>query len=555
VISPVDSATADSRGTPSAVKRALVLLLLVGCNAEGPMREPHPVSVRDELRPTDTSSGEMWRFLPSDTVERYDAPDGGYRVHFTRLAKNAVPATDVNADGTPDLVEAVASVYVEVGAKYHGELGFRRPANDVALASNGGSDRFDIYLVDFAFSADGAFRTDACTGEKCIGYVVQENDFVGYNYPNATVATRILGSHEYFHAVQAAYDNNQGANFSEGTAVWATEHFDPTTNDFEGFLPQFLARPDRSLDTAPTGPVSGYAYGSALFFEFLSQKYGVPIVRKLLERTENGSGHPSEPADAANPRWLVQLDAILKADHQSSFAEAFHTFIYWNFFTGPAADATKSYANGAAYPAPMMTTVAAPYRVDNQRVFYAASAWFQVPAAGRATMGAQLVDDPATAEDETAGMALVIAVRRGGVNSLALPITDVKSAATFDTSGAATLVVAVVNTAREGNAGVLSKRPGLCIGSPDELSACASALRPAPDAGIPDAGVPDAGLPDSGIPDAGTPDAGTADAGIPDSGVTAVDPPKGCGCSTASPALGALLVLASALRRRYAAAN
>ncbi len=518
------------------------------------MREPHPVSVRDELRPTDTSSSEMWRFLPSDTVENYDAPDGGYRVHYTRMAKNAVPAADTNANGTPDLVEAVASVYVEVGAKYHGELGFRRPGNDAALASNGGSDRFDIYLVDFGFSADGAFRTDACTGEKCIGYVVQENDFVGYGYPNATVATRILGSHEYFHAIQAAYDNNQGVNFSEGTAVWATEHFDPSTNDFEGFLPQFMARPDRSIDTSPPGPVPGFAYGSALFFEFLSQKYGAPIIRKLIERTENGNGHPSEPADVANPRWLVQLDALLKADYQSSFAQAFHTFVYWNFFTGAAADSTKSYVNGAAYPAPMMTTVSAPYRVDNQRVFYAASAYFQVPAAGRGTMGVQLVDDPATVEDETAGVVLVIGVRRGGVNALVLPVTDVKVANTFDTSGAATLIVAVVNTAREGMGGILSKRPGLCIGAPDELAACSAALRPAPDAGQPDAGQPDAGQPDAGQPDAGQPDAGQPDAGVdagaPDAGGEPVPPPVGCGCGATSPALGALVVAAFAGRRR-----
>lgn len=545
---------------------ALIAGVVASCAPPEPLREPHPISAkRDELRPTDTSSSEMWKFLPTDVVERFDRPDAGVRIHYTRAAKNAVPALDANDSGTPDLVEAVAAVYEEVGAKYHGALGYRRPLNDAALGSNGGDDRFDVYLVDFALSADGAFRTDACANEKCVGYVVQENDFVGYGYPNATVATRILGSHEYFHAVQAAYDNNQGTVISEGTAVWATEQFDPSTSDFEGFVAGFMNLPERSLDSPPPGPVPAYAYGSAIFFQFLSEKYGPGIIRALWERLENGNGHPSEPADQANPRWLVQLDAILKADHASSFAEAFRLFVYWNFFTGANADPTRSYANGAAYPGPAMVAVAAPYQAPNggtlarPRVFYASTQYFTVPAAGRATMGALLTDDPTTAaEDETQGMAIILGVRRSGANTVVLPVADVKQATALDTSGAATLVVAVLNTAREGQGSVLSKRPGLCIGSPTELAACRLALDPAFDAGVPpmpDAGSPDAGTPDAGF-DAGTPDAGmpVADAGTADAGMEPPVTPKGCGCGAAPafPLLGLALVL---MRRRVSAGS
>jgi MYXO-CTERM domain-containing protein len=522
---------------------AAAWMVLAACAPEEPLRAPHPSYVRDDLRPTDTSSSEMWRYLSTDVIERFDAPDSGYRVHFTRAGKNAVPAADVNTNGTPDLVEAVASVYEEVGAKYHASMGFLRPLNDVALGSNGGSDRFDIYLVDFALQADGAFRSDACASEKCIGYVVQENDFAGYNYPNATVATRILGSHEYFHAIQAAYDSEQGVGISEGTAVWATEQFDPSTNDFEGFLSGFMSRPDRSLDSPPSGPVPAFAYGSAIFFEFLSEKYGVPIIRKLWERCENGKGHASEPADVANPRWIVQLDALLKTEYQSSFAEAFRTFVFWNLFTGAAADPTKAYANGANYPGPLMTPVNTPYLGIAQRVFYAATTYLQLEAGGRATMGALLVDDPMTVEDETQGMALVLAVRRANKNTVVVAAADVKVASPLDTSGSAQLIVAVVNTAREGSNGVLSKRPGVCVGTPAELVECHKALDPAFDAGAPDAGAPDAGPFDAGV----TPiDAGT----IADAGTEPPPMPKGCGCSSASPMLGALLALAFAIRRR-----
>jgi hypothetical protein len=496
----------------------------------------------------------MWRFLPTDVVEQFDAPDSGFRVHFTRAGKNAVPLADANTNAVPDLVESVGSVYDLVLAKYQGQMGYRAPPSDLAIASNGGSERFDIYLLDFAQGADGAFRQDQCSGGKCIGYVVQENDFVGFPYPSATVATRILGSHEFFHAVQSAYDDRQDIVLVEGTAVWATEQFDPSTDDFESFLDGFMSRPDRSLDSAPAGPVPAYAYGSAVFFEFLSEKYGPAIIRKIWEHCELGKGDPSEPGDIATPHWLIQLDALLKAEYSSSFAEAYRTFVLWNFYTGPSANPAKSYANGAQYPQPGMTGVMAPQQLAVLRVYYASSQYFWMPAGNRASMGALLIDDPATAEDETQGMVLVLAARRNNVNSEVISNLQVKQGApTVDTSANAQFFVAVVNTARAGVNGVLSKRPGLCIGSPDELRACRIALDPAFDAGMPDAGMPDAGPADAGPVDAGPADAGTSeDAGVDaDAGMTAPPaPPGGCGCSTGGSAAAVWLVVGLMLRKR-----
>src|SRR5205807_2372783 len=102
----------------------------------------------------------------------------------------------------------------------------------------------------------------------------------------------------------------------------------------------------------------------------------------------------------------------------------------------------------------------------------------------------------------------------------------------------AQLVVAVVNTVREGVNGVLSRKPSVCIGSPDELRACRIALDPSFDAGVPDAGTIDAGAGDAGV-DAGNP----ADAGdVADAGMSPPNPRGGCGCNGA-PGILALLAL------------
>jgi uncharacterized protein (TIGR03382 family) len=531
------------------------VVLLAACDG-APPRPPHVESRRDELRPTDTSSSEMWRYQASDAVEHYDEPDSGFRVHFTRAGPNAVPADDTNTNTVPDLAEAVASVYDLVATKYQTQMGFRAPVGDVSLGSNGGNERFDVYLLNFAPGADAAFRTDQCTNEKCVGYVVQENDFVGFGYPNATVATRILGSHEYFHAIQDAYDNGQDVVITEGTAVWATEQFDPSTSDLEGFANGFLSRPERSLDSPPPGPVPSYAYGSAVFFEFLSEKYGQPIIRKLWERLENGQGAASEPGDVANPHWIIQLDALLQSDYQSSFAAMYREYIRWNFYTGMSTDPLKAYANGGAYPQPMMTSVTAPQQIMVLRVFYASAQYFKLPADARTQMGALLVDDPNSPEDETKDMALIVSARRNSKNDSLITVADVKAGTELvDTTGGAQLVVAVINTVRGPEAaGVLSRRPGVCIGSPAELADCRLALNPSFDAGVPDAGQPDAGpvVVDAGV-DAGI-DAGTiggTDAGT-DGGTTTPDPPRGCGCSSGGSALAgfALLIVLSRKPRR-----
>lgn len=525
------------------MRHALPASLLLVAAACGPSLEAsasrpiHEVrsSRTDELRPTDTGSGEMWKFSATETVEAWGS-DGGFLVHFTRDGGNAVPLADADDSGVPDLVEQTGLVYDAVADTYQRVMGFRAPLGDSSITDNGGDGRFDIYLLDFGLSSDGAFRADGClstNGERCFGYVVQENDFKGYGYPSFTVATRILGSHEYFHAVQDAYDANQGVVISEGTAVWATEQFDPSTNDFENFIDGYLNRPDRPLDSPPPGPVPSFAYGSAIFFEYLSERFEPAIVRKLWEHLENGHGFASEPADQADPTWLVQLDALLQADYGSSFAKAFTEFATWNLYMGSAADPQKGFKNGAKYPKVATTTVASPYELSLLRIYYASAQYFVTDPGGRTTMTAALVDDPTTAEDETADLALVLAVKQGGKIVTLAPVTAPKAGTqTVDLPANSLLQVVVVNTLRQGSGAVLSRRPGLCIGSVAEVQACQAHLNPAL---VPDVGAPDAGT--SGV------DAGTGEP----------PPPAGCGGCSATDVTGlafTLPVLAALAARR-----
>lgn len=476
---------------------------LLGCDAaqeSTPRREPSILSREAELRPTDTSSSLQWRYQPTDVVESMGIDGGAFKIHFTRAGVNGVPPADADDSGVPDLVERIAETYEAVGTHYDSTLGFRRSLSDSAIAVNGGDGRLDVYLLDFARSADGAFRVDQRPNnapeclpgtERCIGYVVQENDFVGYGYPNAVAATRILASHEYFHAVQSAYDNGQNVVVSEGTAVWATEHFDRTTNDFENFIDGYLDLPDRSIDSPPPGPVPAFAYGSAIFFKFLTERHGDAIIRKLWEHLENGRGDVSEPADQADPTWVIQLDALLKREYQSSFAAEFAQFARWNLYMGFAADSTKAWADATRYPPVKMTNVAAPYRVEGSRLFYASTQYFSVPAAGRTVMTAAILDSNLTATNDLDGLVVHIAARKGGRNTEVVRMT---AGETVDVTNG-TFIAAITNTNRGPRGTSLSQRPNICLGTPAEVAGCVSALSG-------DGGTSDGGM-DGGV-DAGT---------------------------------------------------
>ncbi|MEO7328602.1 MAG: MXAN_6640 family putative metalloprotease, partial [Minicystis sp.] len=442
---------------------ALGLLGLTGCG-ETPIPGPHDApGLAPLVRPDTPGNNLLFRFQPGDMVDSYGSPGGRFLVHYTSAGPNAVPVLDADASGVPDFVEQVGAVYEDVLTLYHDDLAFRAPLGDLAIADNGGDGRFDVYLVDFAGKGDGNFQSDVCTPgnpDACAGYMVQENDYKGYGYPSTLVANRILASHEFFHAVQAAYDSKQGNVFAEGSAVWATETFDPSLDDFEAFLPGYLDNPDRSLDVPLPGPTDPFSYGAALFFEFLEEHYGKGTVRDLWERSANGA------KGVANPVWFEQIGPLLQVKANSSFAEAFTDFATWNLFTGKFADPTRSYQNGSGYGKVKIEAVTAPYMDDKLRVFHASSQYYGMSPLGRKTMTAALVSaDPAALK----GVSLLLAVQRVTSYDPVLKLDDLAAGTqTIDTHGANRLVAVVINGLQTGE----SQRPGLCVGSVEEVAAC-----------------------------------------------------------------------------------
>ncbi len=481
--------------------------LVAGCGADGARLEGHATPFVQALRPDNPSSTGMFRFDAGETVETYRSVAGAFTIHFSRSGANAVPDADADSSGVPDFVEQAATTYDNVLAFYTGTLGFDPPLSDqTIIADNGGDGTFDVYMIDFGgVGADGAFRIDAClytSPDRCVGYMVQENDFAEYGYPSTAVGNAILGSHEFFHAVQAAYDIEQGAVLSEGTATWATEAYDAGLNDFEVAVSGYLTDPGTSLERPPSsGPVARFSYGSAIFFRFLDERYDTALIRILWESCRNGAGGIDDP------RWLAQLPGILGSEAATTFPQAFVEFAIWNLYTGSRADPARSYANGADYVSVTQEPIEVPFVDDRLRLFSVSSQYYVANTTGRTQMTAAIVAvDPVDLE----GVKLVVAAERSSSWDEVLVADELAAAPVLDTSNATRFLAMAVNTNISGT----SRRPALCIGTPDEVAACRVSIV----------------------------------------GVPKVDPPAeddGCLAAVpASPAVGALGLAILALRRR-----
>ena len=287
------------------------------------------------VRPT---SGGMFSFEPDDVVESWDEPTGAIRVHYSVLGPSATIPTDVDSDGIPDFAQNVAITTAEVLAFYEIELGLRWPLGEeeMGLTELGGSYALDVYLVDFDHQGDGAFGIDTCDNNPyvCSGFLTMENDFSGYGYPSLQFAIDVLTSHELFHGVQNAYHGAHPNWLSEGTAVWGELRFDPDSLDFMWFADSYLEDAGRSLDRPPTGPVPSFAYGTCLWWDYMTTRLGVDLMAELMAATEAPNAEPVDVLETMEELIVARGDTL-----EAMWLE----FVTWNLATGDRSGAMESY--------------------------------------------------------------------------------------------------------------------------------------------------------------------------------------------------------------------
>ncbi|MBF4160858.1 MXAN_6640 family putative metalloprotease [Nocardioides acrostichi] len=237
-------------------------------------------------RPTDGSSDPYGDGYTTNKRKRKCA--GNFCVHWvTDTADAAKRAWAIKTLKTMNSVW-----HVEVG-----KMGYRHPVSDRILSgNNGGNGKFDVYLKDLGSAgyygycaAEFAKVKSGKTTRQGGGFCVLDNNFSKAEYGQRPVnSLKVTAAHEFFHAVQYAYDYTEDRWFMESTATWMEERYADGVNDNRQYLPSGSVKaPSTALDYFASG--SSRPYGNWAWWEFLTHKFNNGIVKTTWNKAAGPS--------------------------------------------------------------------------------------------------------------------------------------------------------------------------------------------------------------------------------------------------------------------------
>ena len=240
------------------------------------------------------------------TPEAATSPECGpdVCVHWTGTGTNAPDLTDVDGNGFPDTVDTALAVAEHVWNTEVAEMGYRAPLDDGTSPDDGGSGQLDVYLSNVgAQRLYGYCASDdpkvATLGQPGVtwdvsAYCVVDNDYAERIFRAHTPLQdlQVTMAHEFFHAVQFAYDFGEDRWLMEGTATWMEDQVYDAINDNR----QYLSTSQLHYPWVPLDRTAGccYQYGSWIWFRFLSETMGPDVIREIWERADGSALGPDD---------------------------------------------------------------------------------------------------------------------------------------------------------------------------------------------------------------------------------------------------------------------
>lgn len=268
-------------------------------------------------------------------------------VHWVDQSGNAdaPDLTDSNTNFVPDYVELVQSTLHVVWEAEVGDYGYKPPLKDGSLPNDGPNSGIDIYLADIG--EDGIYGY--CTNDNPkkgsrsqFAYCVLDNDFSQDDFAPGTYgedALRVTAAHEFFHAIQFAYDWREKKFFMEGTAVWMEDEvFDDVNANYAYLHDSPLHQPEIPIDAGNNRPGENFEYGSWLFWRFLAERFNSPaLIRNVW-------------VSAADSDVLKSLATELRS-RNTNLSDVFAEFAVWNRTFNSVNTGLALYEEGVDYMA------------------------------------------------------------------------------------------------------------------------------------------------------------------------------------------------------------
>lgn len=269
------------------------------------------------------------------------SPSGRFRIQYDTSGTHAVyqPTVDVNpADGHPDYVNRCAEIFDYVYDIEITQMGYTPPPPDGT--AGGGVDQYDVYLHSYS-GAYGVTFTDGTVNNygnpprtAYKSYIYCDPTYTGFGYTDRTLPLKVTAAHEYFHAIQFAYNANAGSWFMEISSTWIEDIVYDNINDYRYYLPTFFNSPQVSL----TKFDGAHEYASCIFGHYISENFGNDRIKRIWDYTVNAGSN-------------IALNSIQNALNEigTNRSDVFAGFTVWNYLTGSRANGTHPTYSEAAY--------------------------------------------------------------------------------------------------------------------------------------------------------------------------------------------------------------
>ena len=213
-------------------------------------------------------------------------------LHYSTVnTSDVVPAIDADRDGTPDYIEVAAQSWEDTWQREVVQLGYPAPKGVTA------QNRFHVYYSKLSYygytmptnvELEGVSPVPVGTASA---FIVVNNDFYGFPpndedvtgaEPIRSGAIKVTQAHEFMHAIQFAINVYGSGWLMESHATWAEDAVYDGINDWHWYINRFLATPDFPI-------YNRYLYGAAYFQNYLSERYGTDVTRRiwLAHRTQS----------------------------------------------------------------------------------------------------------------------------------------------------------------------------------------------------------------------------------------------------------------------------
>jgi hypothetical protein len=256
--------------------------------------------------------------------------DGRSTIHYSldALSSDAVPGTDRDFNGIPDIVDQVEEALERSQQTITEQLGWP------SLASGPRGERYDIYLVNLGGTRQGFTVSDrevpSTPRDDSLSHIILDVHLEGEALLSAV-------AHQVAHASLLGLSGRLPAWWTEATASWLEIQVTGNLSPHERPLSRRLER----MDTSLASDSLVLSMGNLLWASFLADRResrGEEIRQIWLEASLR-NGEPLLPL----------MDEVLRRMDLGTLSEAFRDYTRWSLFTGTRDDGDH-FRLGSHYP-------------------------------------------------------------------------------------------------------------------------------------------------------------------------------------------------------------